>query len=143
MLQYMKYISDSYQEVIKLEEDPNGTYTIGKGFLPLVKIEDPDEDEDTEYIAVKLILGDEAIQYQMLPADHGQESNENIRIIPIQENCLLYLDSDLETPTEVVRNTVSWLDANMDSLENAIKESQEYVEAIRVKNGWENECLNK
>ena len=120
MREFMKYISDDYQEVIKLEEDSNGEYTIDDGFLPLMKIEHPDEDESTEYVAVKLILGDEAIQFQMLPADHGEESNGNIRIISILDQSILLFDNNLDVPTSKIETSVSWMLDHLFEIDKAL-----------------------
>lgn len=136
MKEYMKYVSDDYQEVIQIEEDPNGTVTIDKGFLPLIKVEDPAEDENTEYVAVKLVLGDDTIQYQMLQVDHGEESRDNIRIIHIQERDLLFFGND-QVPTKVIQKHVNWLKENQKSIEGAIQESDRYLEELRIKNGFE------
>lgn len=142
MLQYMKYISDKYQEVIQLEEDPNGTYTFDKGFLPLVKIEDPNEDDNTEYVAVKLILGDEAIQYQMLQADHGEESHDNIRIIPIQNTGILYSE-DNYAHSSVIQKYANWLKDNSEAIDNAIHEMEQQIEENNQKYELEGANITK
>lgn len=142
MLQYMKYISDKYQEVIQLEEDPNGTYTFDKGFLPLVKIEDPNEDDNTEYVAVKLILGDEAIQYQMLQADHGEESHDNIRIIPVQNTGILYSE-DNYAHSSVIQKYANWLKDNSEAIDNAIHEMEQQIEENNQKYELEGANITK
>lgn len=127
MKEYMKYVSDDYQDVIQTEEDPNGTFIIEKGFLPLTKIENPDEDENTEYVAIKLILGNDTIQYQMLQADHGEESHDNIRIIPIQNTGILYSE-DNYAHSSVIQKYANWLKDNSEAIDNAIHEMEQQIE---------------
>ena len=134
----MKYVSDDYQDVIQIEEDPNGTFIIEKGFLPLTKIENPDEDENTEYVAIKLILGNDTIQYQMLQADHGEESHDNIRIIPIQNTGILYSE-DNYAHSSVIQKYANWLKDNSETIDNAIHEMEQQIEENNQKYGSNDE----
>ena len=138
MKEYMKYVSDDYQDVIQIEEDPNGTFIIEKGFLPLTKIENPDEDENTEYVAIKLILGNDTIQYQMLQADHGEESHDNIRIIPIQNTGILYSE-DNYAHSSVIQKNANWLKDNSETIDNAIHEMEQQIEENNQKYGSNDE----
>lgn len=138
MKEYMKYVSDDYQDVIQIEEDPNGTFIIEKGFLPLTKIENPDEDENTEYVAIKLILGNDTIQYQMLQADHGEESHDNIRIIPIQNTGILYSE-DNYAHSSVIQKYANWLKDNSETIDNAIHEMEQQIEENNQKYGSNDE----
>lgn len=138
MKEYMKYVSDDYQDVIQIEEDPNGTFIIEKGFLPLTKIENPDEDENTEYVAIKLILGNDTIQYQMLQADHGEESHDNIRIIPIQNTGILYSE-DNYAHSSVIQKYANWLKDNSGTIDNAIHEMEQQIEEKNQKYGSNDE----
>ena len=138
MKEYMKYVSDDYQDVIQIEEDPNGTFIIEKGFLPLTKIENPDEDENTEYVAIKLILGNDTIQYQMLQADHGEESHDNIRIIPIQNTGILYSE-DNYAHSSVIQKYANWLKDNSGTIDNAIHEMEQQIEENNQKYGSNDE----
>lgn len=120
MKEYMKYISDDYQEVIQIKENQNGTYNIEKSFLPLIKIDNPDEDENTEYVAIKYILGNDTIQFQMLQAGHGEESYDNIRIIPINEQSIILFDGcNSESHTELKRN-INWMLNNIEAINDII-----------------------
>ena len=134
----MKYVSDDYQDVIQIEEDPNGTFIIEKGFLPLIKIDNPDEDENTEYVAVKLILEDDNIKYQMLQADHGEESHDNIRIIPIQNTGILYSE-DNYAHSSVIQKYANWLKDNSEAIDNAIHEMEQQIEENNQKYGSNDE----
>ena len=134
MKEYMKYLSDDYQEVIQMEEDPNGTLVIDEGFLPLIKIEDPDDDGNTDYVAVKLILEDKSIKYQMLQADHGEESHDNIRIIPIQNTGILY--SDNYAHSSVIQKYANFLKDNSEAIDNAIRETEQQAEDLKQKYGY-------
>lgn len=138
MKEYMKYVSDDYQDVIQIEEDPNGTFIIEKGFLPLIKIDNPDEDENTEYVAVKLILEDDNIKYQMLQADHGEESHDNIRIIPIQNTGILYSE-DNYAHSSVIQKYANWLKDNSEAIDNAIHEMEQQIEENNQKYGSNDE----
>ena len=142
MKEYMKYVSDDYQDVIQIEEDPNGTFIIEKGFLPLTKIENPDEDENTEYVAIKLILGNDTIQYQMLQADHGEESHDNIRIIPIQNTGILYSE-DNYAHSSVIQKYVNWLKDNSETIDNAIHEMEQQIEENNQKYELEGANITK
>lgn len=135
MKEYMKYVSDDYQDVIQIEEDPNGTFIIEKGFLPLTEIENPDEDENTEYVAIKLILGNDTIQYQMLQADHGEESHDNIRIIPIQNTGILYSE-DNYAHSSVIQKYANLLKNNSEAIDNAIREMKQQAEDLKQKYGY-------
>ena len=138
----MKYVSDDYQDVIQIEEDPNGTFIIEKGFLPLTKIENPDEDENTEYVAIKLILGNDTIQYQMLQADHGEESHDNIRIIPIQNTGILYSE-DNYAHSSVIQKYANWLKDNSEAIDNAIHEMEQQIEENNQKYELEGANITK
>jgi len=142
MKEYMKYVSDDYQDVIQIEEDPNGTFIIEKGFLPLTKIENPDEDENTEYVAIKLILGNDTIQYQMLQADHGEESHDNIRIIPIQNTGILYSE-DNYAHSSVIQKYANWLKDNSEAIDNAIHEMEQQIEENNQKYELEGANITK
>lgn len=138
MKEYMKYVSDDYQDVIQIEEDPNGTFIIEKGFLPLIKIDNPDEDENTEYVAVKLILEDDNIKYQMLQADHGEESHDNIRIIQIQNTGILYSE-DNYAHSSVIQKYANFLKDNSEAIDNAIHEMEQQIEENNQKYGSNDE----
>ena len=121
MKEYMKYISDDHLEVIFVNENCDDNTILGNGYLPLIGIDDQESYENKEYSAMKLILGSEIIQYTMLPKEHKEVSNGNIRIIPLDQQSILLYEDNQTSPTIKLKNDISWMLDHLSIIEETLQ----------------------